>query len=318
MAKEKLPEPAAALSAVGRVGARPPGAGAQGGEGGGGGGAWAAWAAPGPCVFTPPCSPGPEPARLPSVLWASAPVSLFRAGFVTGTSLPPFQVCEFALNLTNGTVPEETVPTVARQQLIATWVKAKQLLQQQIGPRLGAEEQVWAGWAGAGGQVWAAGELFSSPALPRGGRAMPSDLTHPDGHVQWGEFPFPVRGGLFSLRSLPFSPPLATPQRPLSPSAAGGAVHPRDAHCGFTWRSTQARGEPSLAGHQGPLSCGHEAVGVGAGGGKQEPRGAGWGFAPTHVGCLAVGGDPHMHSGRGQVERETGKVAREGIPVGQE
>lgn len=54
----------------------------------------------------------------------------------------PFQVCEFALNLTNGTVPEETVPTVARQQLIATWVKAKQLLQQQIGPRLGAEEQV--------------------------------------------------------------------------------------------------------------------------------------------------------------------------------
>lgn len=29
-----------------------------------------------------------------------------------------------------------------RQQLIATWVKAKQLLQQQIGPRLGPEEQV--------------------------------------------------------------------------------------------------------------------------------------------------------------------------------
>lgn len=116
---------------------------------------WAARAAPGRRVFTPPCSPGPEPALLPSVLWALAPVSLFRAGFVTGTSLPPCQVCEFALNLTNGTVPEETVPTVARQQLIATWVKAKQLLQQQIGPRLGAEEQVWAGWAGVGGQVWA-------------------------------------------------------------------------------------------------------------------------------------------------------------------
>ena len=30
----------------------------------------------------------------------------------------------------------------ARQQLIATWVKGKQLLQQQIGPRLGVEEQV--------------------------------------------------------------------------------------------------------------------------------------------------------------------------------
>lgn len=53
-----------------------------------------------------------------------------------------FQVCEYALNLTNGNVPEEMVPTSVRQQLIATWVKAKQLLQLQIGHRLGMEEQV--------------------------------------------------------------------------------------------------------------------------------------------------------------------------------
>uniref|UniRef100_H0XQW3 Cilia and flagella associated protein 46 n=1 Tax=Otolemur garnettii TaxID=30611 RepID=H0XQW3_OTOGA len=51
------------------------------------------------------------------------------------------EICEFALNLTGGSVPDEVVPTSARQQLIATWVKAKQLLQQQIGPRLGTEEQ---------------------------------------------------------------------------------------------------------------------------------------------------------------------------------
>uniref|UniRef100_A0A9L0ID61 Cilia and flagella associated protein 46 n=1 Tax=Equus asinus TaxID=9793 RepID=A0A9L0ID61_EQUAS len=51
------------------------------------------------------------------------------------------EVCEFALNLTNGSVPEEAVPVNARQQLIATWVKGKQLLQQQIGPRLGTDEQ---------------------------------------------------------------------------------------------------------------------------------------------------------------------------------
>ncbi|XP_059947631.1 cilia- and flagella-associated protein 46 [Mesoplodon densirostris] len=51
------------------------------------------------------------------------------------------EVCEFALNLTSGTVPEEVVPISARQQLITTWVKAKQLLQQQIGPRLGTDEQ---------------------------------------------------------------------------------------------------------------------------------------------------------------------------------
>nr|XP_020735663.1 cilia- and flagella-associated protein 46 [Odocoileus virginianus texanus] len=51
------------------------------------------------------------------------------------------EICEFALNLTNGLEPEEVVPLSARQQLIATWVKGKQLLQQQIGPRLGTEEQ---------------------------------------------------------------------------------------------------------------------------------------------------------------------------------
>nr|XP_025129616.1 cilia- and flagella-associated protein 46 isoform X5 [Bubalus bubalis] len=51
------------------------------------------------------------------------------------------EICEFALNLTNGMEPEEVVPVSAQQQLIATWVKGKQLLQQQIGPRLGVEEQ---------------------------------------------------------------------------------------------------------------------------------------------------------------------------------
>ncbi|XP_073934125.1 cilia- and flagella-associated protein 46 isoform X3 [Castor canadensis] len=51
------------------------------------------------------------------------------------------EVCEFVLNLTNGNMPEEVVPIKVRQQVIATWVKAKQLLQQQIGQRLGTEEQ---------------------------------------------------------------------------------------------------------------------------------------------------------------------------------
>ncbi|XP_057591801.1 cilia- and flagella-associated protein 46 [Hippopotamus amphibius kiboko] len=50
------------------------------------------------------------------------------------------EVCAFALNLTRGTAPEG-VPLSARQQLLATWVKAKQLLQEQVGPRLGTDEQ---------------------------------------------------------------------------------------------------------------------------------------------------------------------------------
>ncbi|KAB1271378.1 Cilia- and flagella-associated protein 46 [Camelus dromedarius] len=51
------------------------------------------------------------------------------------------EVCEFALNLASGLGPEEAVPLCAWQQLVATWVKTMQLLQQQVWPRLGADEQ---------------------------------------------------------------------------------------------------------------------------------------------------------------------------------
>ncbi|KAM6306111.1 cilia- and flagella-associated protein 46 [Aegotheles albertisi] len=51
------------------------------------------------------------------------------------------EICEFALNVTTGTIPDETVPVAAQQQIIATWVKAKQLNQQQIGHKLGTEEE---------------------------------------------------------------------------------------------------------------------------------------------------------------------------------
>uniref|UniRef100_A0A8C8R7Q7 Cilia and flagella associated protein 46 n=1 Tax=Pelusios castaneus TaxID=367368 RepID=A0A8C8R7Q7_9SAUR len=51
------------------------------------------------------------------------------------------EVCEFALNLTNGNIPNELVPIAARQQIIAVWVKAKQLLQQQIGHKLGTDDE---------------------------------------------------------------------------------------------------------------------------------------------------------------------------------
>nr|XP_042712700.1 cilia- and flagella-associated protein 46 isoform X3 [Chrysemys picta bellii] len=51
------------------------------------------------------------------------------------------EVCEFALNLTNGNIPNELVPIAVRQQIIATWVKAKQLLQQQIWHKLGTDDE---------------------------------------------------------------------------------------------------------------------------------------------------------------------------------
>uniref|UniRef100_A0A8C6YG84 Uncharacterized protein n=1 Tax=Naja naja TaxID=35670 RepID=A0A8C6YG84_NAJNA len=50
-------------------------------------------------------------------------------------------VCEFAMRLPNGSAPDEPVPIALRQQVIATWVKAKQLLQQQIARWHGSEEE---------------------------------------------------------------------------------------------------------------------------------------------------------------------------------
>ncbi|XP_027758626.1 cilia- and flagella-associated protein 46 [Empidonax traillii] len=49
------------------------------------------------------------------------------------------EICEFALNVMNGTSPKGTVPVAAQQQVIATWVKAKQLNQQQI--NLGTQDE---------------------------------------------------------------------------------------------------------------------------------------------------------------------------------
>uniref|UniRef100_A0ABI7X214 Cilia and flagella associated protein 46 n=1 Tax=Felis catus TaxID=9685 RepID=A0ABI7X214_FELCA len=70
--------------------------------------------------------------------------NLFHAPLDSGASAEvrtAVEVCEFALNLSTGTEPAEVVPMSTQQQLLATWVKARQLLQQQIGPRLGADEQ---------------------------------------------------------------------------------------------------------------------------------------------------------------------------------
>ncbi|XP_025892012.1 cilia- and flagella-associated protein 46 [Nothoprocta perdicaria] len=73
-----------------------------------------------------------------------------KASFIQLLSVDPsglpdikaaIEICEFALNLIARTVPTETVPISVRQQIIATWVKAKQLHHQQIGLKVVAEEE---------------------------------------------------------------------------------------------------------------------------------------------------------------------------------
>ncbi|KAM4033890.1 cilia- and flagella-associated protein 46 isoform 2-T2 [Anomaloglossus baeobatrachus] len=51
------------------------------------------------------------------------------------------EVCDYALDLTSASSQAEMVPIVIRQQLLSTWVKAKQLLQQQIGAKLGTDDE---------------------------------------------------------------------------------------------------------------------------------------------------------------------------------
>ncbi|XP_072095861.1 cilia- and flagella-associated protein 46 isoform X2 [Mobula birostris] len=52
------------------------------------------------------------------------------------------QICEYALRITNGRVPSDVIPIAVRHQLVITWVKIKQLLQQQIGLSLGSNDEM--------------------------------------------------------------------------------------------------------------------------------------------------------------------------------
>ncbi|KAM9549280.1 cilia- and flagella-associated protein 46 isoform 2-T2 [Guaruba guarouba] len=71
--------------------------------------------------------------------------NVIQSSLVDPSGLPDIkaalEICEFALNVITGITPNETVPIAAQQQIIATWVKAKQLNQQQIGHKLGPEEE---------------------------------------------------------------------------------------------------------------------------------------------------------------------------------
>ncbi|KAH9492442.1 Cilia- and flagella-associated protein 46 [Bulinus truncatus] len=51
------------------------------------------------------------------------------------------EVCELAMKVTNGSEPENTVPISVRFPVLQTWVKAKQLAQQQISKNFGTDDE---------------------------------------------------------------------------------------------------------------------------------------------------------------------------------
>ncbi|XP_053164122.1 cilia- and flagella-associated protein 46 isoform X2 [Hemicordylus capensis] len=80
----------------------------------------------------------------------AAPKAHEKVPFVPTLSVDPagihdikaaVEVCEFAMNLPDGSVPDEPVPIAVRQEIIATWVKAKQLVQHHIVIKHVAEDE---------------------------------------------------------------------------------------------------------------------------------------------------------------------------------
>ncbi|XP_063261098.1 cilia- and flagella-associated protein 46 isoform X13 [Prinia subflava] len=71
--------------------------------------------------------------------------NIIQSFSVDPTGLPDIkaalEICEFALNAMTGTIPKEKVSIATQQQVIAIWVKAKQLNQQQIRHELGIQEE---------------------------------------------------------------------------------------------------------------------------------------------------------------------------------
>jgi hypothetical protein len=52
-----------------------------------------------------------------------------------------FQICEYAMKVTNGEVPSDVIPIGNRYPLLQTWVKAKQMLQSNIPKSFGTDDE---------------------------------------------------------------------------------------------------------------------------------------------------------------------------------
>ena len=58
---------------------------------------------------------------------------IINLNFLAGPDLKKaLEVCEFAMKVTNGEVPNDVVPIATRYPLLQTWVYTKQMLQQQV------------------------------------------------------------------------------------------------------------------------------------------------------------------------------------------
>ncbi|XP_071380722.1 cilia- and flagella-associated protein 46 [Centroberyx affinis] len=99
----------------------------------------------------PLCGPDSSKAVLPGEKAKNrAGKGMERTGSVHGVPIDPaalqdarkaLELCDYALRLSNCTIPGENVPIAARKQVVATWVQIKRLLQQQIGPKMETDDE---------------------------------------------------------------------------------------------------------------------------------------------------------------------------------
>ncbi|XP_035257112.1 cilia- and flagella-associated protein 46 isoform X2 [Anguilla anguilla] len=98
----------------------------------------------------PACGPGAEGQDSERAPPSRARKGAEKTGSLQGQPLEPeatpdvrkaLELCEYALRLTNGSVSADSLSIATRKQIIGTWVRTKQLLQQQIGQKLDFEEE---------------------------------------------------------------------------------------------------------------------------------------------------------------------------------
>ncbi|KAG7229993.1 hypothetical protein INR49_009713 [Caranx melampygus] len=87
------------------------------------------------------------------------------------------ELCDYALHMSNCRIPEATVPIAARKQVLATWVRIKRLLQQQIGSKIDTKDECENEGASAMTSVLVGVEMLQCNRNPRHMEFSPPSLS---------------------------------------------------------------------------------------------------------------------------------------------
>ncbi|KAL4232411.1 Cilia and flagella associated protein 46 [Mactra antiquata] len=97
---------------------------------------------------TPPATPGREPSAKKGKADPKAQKKVASVS-IASEAMPDLkkaiEVCEYVIEVTNGSNSQDVVAMAVRMPILQTWVAAKQMAQQQITKNLGLDEEPWTG-----------------------------------------------------------------------------------------------------------------------------------------------------------------------------